>query len=435
MSRMFYAFILLLCVSGFIIQLSFVSDRYFKYETGTVSEHFIPKSIRLPFVSACFRINDVLNYTKVRSVYDRPGLILWKEGVVWRWFYDHSADFSVTNWFNFTPAVQDFFYSDYACHIKTKYSSFDYDGKGCLKESTIVKYFEREFVCYRFEPKTDKAFDMVLSTMSPGSAGILYEIYLNPDIFKDYEYVSMSIHSKDSSMLYDTISASSFKLSGNDHYKFDIRYKEFQIHRKSYPYDTNCVEIVGGHTTGAEHQLDWVNRETMARMNMVSPFVPTYNSSYNYRIFSPRKFQDKLNSYPFDKIFLSQPKELIECKTKYHINTARGKMGSDMFTMTVNWPQDGLYRVTYVARYELIEYFIFIGSCVGCYVGIFFMFAYRYIRSSMILTQAISGQSSRGGSSKKKRESDQKIMKLEEDMKTLRIQVEFLKNVCVEIIE
>ena len=74
------------------------------YQTRTIPKLDTLKEIRLPAVSSCFQKNQMLDYSKVYSVYpNRSAIKHSKEWVNWDAYYRATSDWTVKTWFNFTP--------------------------------------------------------------------------------------------------------------------------------------------------------------------------------------------------------------------------------------------------------------------------------------------------------------------------------------------
>lgn len=359
-----------ICLSGFTVQVGNVTSRYFGYKTRTIVEMKVPDEISMPSLSVCFRINDIMVFDNVKQKYNREGLKHFKEGGFdWQRFYRDTRDFRVKDWFQFTPSTTNVFKHQSACRIRfpSKYSPEEHSQSDCFSIFKIAKYFDREFVCYSFKPMfQNQTLDLIEYTMTPGSTGIMYEIFFDDAFFRSYEMVSVSVHTNDSSYLYDTVFASSHKFSGG-HHNIDIHYNEIERLRLKYPYDTQCVDVPRGFRTGAEYRLHQVNEESLKYLDRVIPFIPNYDADLDRKIFTVDDFKNGTLVRELNKMFQSIFK-LTECYTKYFIT--KGKASGDrFFQASVLWPQDEKMTLKYVPQEDLIDYIVYVGSCVGMWFG------------------------------------------------------------------
>ena len=419
----------LICFPGFIIQVGHVTERHFEYQTRTVVELTIPNDIMMPFVSACFRINDVMKFDTVRQIYNRTGIKHWSTGIYWNGFYHDTADFTVKEWFDFTPSTDEVLRNIRpACRVRIpkRFVPFEFKKIDCFKQSNIVKYFDREFVCYRYEPKfTNQTLSLTEYTMAPGSTGIIYDIYFNASFIHNYQYVSLSVQSNDSSYLYNTVFASSHKLSGYHHFKLDVHYQEVERVRMREPYDTRCVKIPGNYTTGAEYRLAQINYETMERMDKVIPFVATSNGSLQQKLFSILDFRNQTIVTQLNQMIDSR-KELKECKTKYFITKAK-PANDDTFAITLYWPQNDKVKVRYVPQSEAIDYVVYIGSCVGMWFG---LSALSIVDGVQFIGRSFKHKVLDGAPKEEetKKLNEKKLKRLEKEINSLKVDVAFLKR-------
>ena len=100
-------------------------------------------------------------------------------------------------WFNFTPSTDEVFQNNPACRVRIpkRYIPFELNNINCFKLSNIVKYFDRGFACYWYEPKfTNQTLSLTEYTMAPGSTGIIYDIYFKMKSFLDQKYNLTPLH-------------------------------------------------------------------------------------------------------------------------------------------------------------------------------------------------------------------------------------------------
>ena len=62
-----WSLVIVLCATGFIVQVKYVSDRYMEYKTKTIVEMMIPTSLTMfPSVSACWSLSSLINESTIR---------------------------------------------------------------------------------------------------------------------------------------------------------------------------------------------------------------------------------------------------------------------------------------------------------------------------------------------------------------------------------
>lgn len=228
---------------GFFYQVGVISNRYLKYQTRTFINLITPSLFSIPSVSTCFRINDVLKYNEVREICHLSGIRHFSGKIMWDDYYRDTYNFTVEDWFNFTPNPIDVFGPEDACYVRRpdKFAPEWFDQDTCQSIFKITKYFDRKYVCYRaVHIFAKKNLDVIVSP------GVICEIFFNEYSFKSLEYVSVLVNSKDSSHFYDTVFASNQKISTKTFSKLKVNYRSIKQTRLHSPYDTKCVEIQSG---------------------------------------------------------------------------------------------------------------------------------------------------------------------------------------------
>ena len=87
--------IVTLCSIGVMIQINYVSKRYFRYDTKTTVFVDIPSDIHIPSLSTCWRFNDILNISAIEH-HISIKLSRWNvENFSWNEFFNQTKNFSV----------------------------------------------------------------------------------------------------------------------------------------------------------------------------------------------------------------------------------------------------------------------------------------------------------------------------------------------------
>ena len=377
-----WLFIASLCSCGFIIQVEHVSNRYFDYKTRTIVELILPIELTFPSISTCWGVNDLLNLTMVnfalanRSSYTSnrsQGIIKrWNStGFDWDEFYSLIDDFSMADMFDFTPISNQILDPSFGCRIRLpeKYVPRILNTSTCYEMFEIKKYFEREHICYQFDLiRNDQSIDMIEYTMTPGWTGLMFELIFNANIFHTIGMLSLSSHSINSSHILDSMFSFNQYLTKKAKPSARLHYRQIHRIKLKAPYQTKCQNFQNGYKTGLEYMLDEINNETINELGISIPFIATYNDSANYRkVISYKYFQDEnfltvLNQ----KMNRSYVKE---CHTIFHITTAEIFDDNDV-TILVYWPQDEKLVLKYVPKQDLIDYIVYVCSCIGIWFGL-----------------------------------------------------------------
>ena len=363
-----------MCSVGLIVQVTHVSSRYFEYATRTIVHMTIPISLPgFPAISTCWSINSMINRTQVKLV----------KKIKMRTFNRTSADnanfnkqisnFTIEELFKFTPnndSILDTGKGKTACQVRTRmaYSPSKSNMNTCVHLFSVLKYLEREYVCYKFVPKVAKKLNMIRYAMSPSYTGEMYRFYLNGDIFKNIGAISTSIHNSISSQLFDSVFASNHFHIGHQFPALKVTFREIDTKLMKRPFDTECDELPANYTTGQEFSLDRVNEAVVKEFDAMTPFVPIHDRTLKYKLLQDLQFQNgtiikRVNS-------LSEKYgNLRGCVTAF-VDTTAELLDERRPYVAVYWPQDEKLSIIYVPDQELIDFVVYIGSCIGVWFGL-----------------------------------------------------------------
>ena len=148
-SRIPFLILISICSLGLLFQIGQVSERYFRYGTGTIVNLFVPEEIYYPWMSVCFEYNDLINRSLFRSKYNVT-LKYWHDtGYNGTEFNEQTKKLTVSQMFELTPSVDDILDDPIACqiHLPDKFNIDHMDKKLCNVYIHIKKYLIRNTVC------------------------------------------------------------------------------------------------------------------------------------------------------------------------------------------------------------------------------------------------------------------------------------------------
>ena len=367
--------VVMLCAIGYILQVNHISRRYFDYNTRTIVNMIIPTKLsQFPSMSTCWSVAAMVNRTQVMVEKRIKKLKDFKRGSKDdATFYKRIKELSIEELFKYTPSNDSILGRDrsgIACQVRSPlaYSPTKSNVEECKGLFHIHKYFEREYVCYKFVMKSIEKLNMLQYAMSPSYTGEMFRLYLNEKIFKEIGAISCSVHTNESSRLFDSVFASNHYQIGEKYPAMKVTYREINTEMMKSPYDTHCDELPGNYTTGQEYSLDKVNQAMIKKFNVITPFVPVYNHSVPYRMLHDLDFQNET--------FIKQINVLSEkygnlkgCITKFFDTTADLLHESTPY-VAIYWPQDEKLSIKYVPDQELIDFVVYITSCIGVWFGL-----------------------------------------------------------------
>ena len=209
---------------------------------------------------------------------------------------------------------------------------------------------------------------MIRYTLSPHYDGEIYRVWLNAELFKKPGPISFSVHTHESSNIFDSVFSSNhyhraIGLSG-----FRIFYREIQRMELEAPYDTKCVKIIGNYSTGFEHKLGGVNNDTMNMYGLAIPFIQIYDRQLRYRLVHDIDLRNKTITNQIN-ILLRKHHTLKGCITKY-VDTTADMIDDKWPFIAIFWPQNEKLSLRNAPDQELIDYIVYIGSCIGVWFGL-----------------------------------------------------------------
>ena len=148
-----------------------------------------------------------------------------------------------------------------------------------------------------------------------------------------------------------------------------MTFREIDMKFMKSPYDTHCDDLPGNYTTGQEYSLDKVNEAISKRYQFVTPFRPIYNHSMQDRMMLDIHFRDNKTMRTEVNSLSQKYGNLKGCITKF-VDTTAELLDERRPYVAVYWPQDEKLSVRYVPDQELIDYIVYIGSCIGVWFGL-----------------------------------------------------------------
>lgn len=184
------------CIFGLCFQLSYISSRYFKYNSKTTLVVDLKANINFPALTTCFMFNDIINLEDIRK---DIGLDLK------RWtdvnyssieFNRKTSRFTVSDWFKYTPAINKVFADDIGCRIRFPgtYAAKPYNSSTCSKFFKISKNIFTDVMCYSFEPINTETLNNREYQCSPSYKDLIYSIKFEMSRFGTLSEVKHVIH-------------------------------------------------------------------------------------------------------------------------------------------------------------------------------------------------------------------------------------------------
>ena len=148
----------------------------------------------------------------------------------------------------------------------------------------------------------------------------------------------------------------------------EVSFREFDRKKVGPPYYPICNSEIDKYGSKFELRFIRANGKTIAKNNIVTPFAQIFDSNStcyvsSYIDFMNDTFVDMIN----DVILKEWP--ISACKHKLFVVTT--DYYEDQKTSTsVFWPASEKYMIIHVPDQELIDYVVYVCSCVGIWFGL-----------------------------------------------------------------
>ena len=373
----FYA---LICLLGFIWQITEVSIIYFNYDVVTRVATDVPDTFQFPTLHTCYRYTDVLNYDKMNqelktnwsfSSYDGPAI------------QKLQHDLNVKNIHDFTPSIEDSIESCRSKHPKS-YLTPSYNRSECQKIFNVSKYVALEYICYKYDFVPEEKFTLLKLALTVRSPGMMYEIVPGPGF--EMFMVSKIIITSPKAFPHKAMGLTPvFERRDLDIFGIYVT-NFFTLIKESLPspFKTNCMNyMLMNRANKVDCQLQCLKKFTLETFNKI-PFsiiqkeiIPIYIISY----------QDVKNDtiskllFEFDEICSKVCKRIdcwqINSFTRVDIEAGKGYQSNrnqflsefSKYKIRVNTPIEPSYRVVFVPSLQLAEYITYLLSTFGIWFG------------------------------------------------------------------
>jgi hypothetical protein len=351
------AMYILLCVFGFAFQVQQLGSVYFAYKTRTLVDIAMPVRLVTPDMSLCIRYGDVYNGSQPLN------------------------NLTIANIFDGTPATSSLFSLCIYRHLHGYEAIIVKDPAKCNKEFTVDKFYNSEYVCYRFQKVVKESakggmqrFAYQNLANSPNYQGLFYAILIDLDLLKKADLCKVVVHAYES-WPNDAIATAPyfFRFSdGVQRYNL-IRaiYSTIEIIRMPSPYDTHCIKYPKGGRKGCENKC--VLNGTIEMFNKV-PFTTIEMYPRDIGHIGRTIIANKNNSMALDALERRCEQKCYqeECDSLFFstsiLKEERGDY--DLFSVLVQAPITPRIKVALIPLSQLTDFLVMVTSCIGTWFGI-----------------------------------------------------------------
>ena len=389
LQTVFEVTVAIICAVGLLAQVNEVSIHYFAYETQprvSAAPHY---TLKVPSLSTCFRINDVLDLNHIRKQYrinsfDSNGKQNWTKKNSIR------SNVPLKNILQMAPAVTEVFRGQSpACRIK--YSSGDvledFNKSQCQRHFNVTKYFHKEYICYKFAPNLrQKTLENAEYSLVDHGPGLIYSLHLNNQALNNVRFIAVYIHDQDTLSLYDAMYTQ--YIVATSYSEVNPTYNTVHEEGLEPPYDTNCQKYPRK-LSFVQLSLQRVQKEILKRFKKLTPSLMLEEKDIpdNVTLFYS---QDTKRNRTLSKLYRQIYNEhLFVARSRgactFRCTVSKLSFGAnDHLLFRVMWP-DGLeVNIQHVKKLVIIDYVIYICSCIGIWFGVSIYTCFGYLKSVLL---------------------------------------------------
>ena len=400
--------LILLHLIGFVIHSYLISKRYFRYETRTQLLLNIPTNCESPALSVCWRYADIVDIDKIddRSKYLLPvknysnydGMMTYVNAV-------HS-ELSLAEIFGGTPAIEDIFRQ---CIIRNNrnYSLAHLDGAECLDHIKVRKFYYQQYMCYRSMLNIEGTFSYDTSASMYTYPAMAFELGFKLNLFNMTEIIIPVVHDGfgfPSTSIRYTPQFIRYTIDNDDIINyFHFSYYSIQITRMEAPYDTMCRRSESGikseclRTCIANRSIERIGKHSIESIVLDDDTV-----DFNLKHLNTQDFRNESTNVKIMKLGNECRAicNFLDCDTSYTLlNTISLGHDSRAILFRIDLPKTPNYQIVYLANLSLVDFSLYICSCLGMWLGIslFTLNPLRllvYFKNGMFRTQTSSNDTS-----------------------------------------
>lgn len=260
--------------------------------------------------------------------------------------------------------------SDESCIIRfprsDSGSSFRTD-KECYQHLSIRKYHHRSAICYEISPKFNDSTlhgdDYLMKTDARNYYGFIFYVAFNDKHFNHARQIAAYVHQSTSVHLADSQLATTFTIPKPE-IALRVSYQALRIQKLEPPYDTKCGNYPLG-SSKSDQIYKSVQKEVVKTLNRSLSQIMIYDA-----LDTPILEQNETLRRIYRAILENKTRNMPH--TCFHIYTIPKvyTIAYPTLGITLMWP-NGLHISTESrTKLELIDYIIYVCSCIGIWFGL-----------------------------------------------------------------
>ena len=247
----------------------------------------------------------------------------------------------------------------------------------CVQKLFMVKFTIQHFTCIHFGMKLDFMQSYHLVKHSPQNAGLLLEVVLDSSYFVNVSTMEIAFTDNQWPPTSTPFSVLVSRDIQNPMSTYVFLWSKYINQLLPPPYPTNCLNYTNN---GEQWSQDLcvqrcITNHTKSQLNR-APFtriIANDSSDIDYRIVSisdleNKTFAGKLSA--IERKCLNSPTCIrSNCYEELAMSQFVADKKSEHFKIRIYAPQDPDFVTTYYPKLNLVEYLVYLSSCVGLWLG------------------------------------------------------------------
>lgn len=362
------------CVVGFLVQVGYISQSYFRYKTITRIDMKLQWELHVPVVTFCAKYVDVVDRQRlVQETGITIGRVLNEAEIEVA-----NSKLTIKQIFKYTPAAKDILTG---CSFRDVMQSRLVTLTGsanCNDRFDVLKFYMHDLICYRFTPKTLRMLSFEKVSNSINSSGTMFHVDLNESLNGT---AIMSVIVYDDRLPYysrrfapkiNRMSDKENQEASSNTYR--ALFQLFETHLLPHPYDTDCDKGTDSQSTCFSECMMHLFKVNLDRV----PYnVIVLDDTLEIKHLSSLDMEDENVTRMADEIenACSAKCAKFSCDDSYTLTTIYSayrkiQTGLSIYLMTPFAPTSRSYAE---AQMSLTEFFTYVFSCFGTWFGISFL--------------------------------------------------------------
>ena len=384
-NRVCQVFVIVVAVSGFLIQSGDVLRVYFEYRTRSDVSILVPKRISAPDVSLCVRYVDVLkgnyNISSTNTSYEEDEKIR-----------KIQTKITIREIFDNTPEASELS-EKCLLRLPQDYRLYTFNASECNKRFSVTKFYTQEYICYRwafilknvedrfryfddFTLKNETYFEYQNLAFTLSYPGLIYGIMMNYSSVYGADLCKVVLNNADSLPVNSIGYAPTFNRGVKLAPKYNlinVGYSITQLRRLPPPYNTDCRDYFD--TQGEKKPcIDaCLLKETLRVFDKV-PFSFIKSNPENKKHISV----DDLRNGTFSNLLTQMEMNCSsqcsqeQCLREFYSTTLFKEESGEFeyFQIMVSAPKSPIIKVITKPSWSIEEFLIYISTIFGIWFGV-----------------------------------------------------------------